>query len=68
MKPILKALEVAAFPVVAILLFATGLFAAVAHLVAMPGLYLWERYLENRPRRRRRPDEPFFSRRNRAKS
>lgn len=44
-------LEIAAFPVVAIVLFGLALMAAVLHLVAMPGLYLWEKHREKAPLR-----------------
>lgn len=58
MKHLLTILQVAALPVIGIALFATGLLAAVVHLLALPGLYLWEKYWEDRPmpvRQRKRP-------------
>ena len=42
-------------PLFAVALFATGLIAAFAHLLALPGLYLWERYQESKPVSPRRP-------------
>lgn len=44
--------ESAAFPFVAVALFAFGLLASLAHLVAMPGLFLWENSIERRLTRR----------------
>ncbi|MDQ0017401.1 hypothetical protein J2W23_005814 [Variovorax boronicumulans] len=49
MKLIRTILEIAAMPLFAAALFATGLIAAFAHLLALPGLFLWERYRENKP-------------------
>jgi hypothetical protein len=49
MKLIRTILEIAAMPLFAVVLFAAGLIAAFAHLLALPGLYLWERYQENKP-------------------
>ncbi len=40
---------VAASPVIALAVVAIGLLAALAHLIAMPALYLWERRLERFP-------------------
>ncbi|MDH6169253.1 hypothetical protein M2282_004417 [Variovorax boronicumulans] len=57
MKHVRAVFEVAAFPMVAVALFAAGMLAAVAHLVAMPGLYLWEKYQESRPVPGSGPDE-----------
>jgi hypothetical protein len=42
-------LGVAASPLVAIALFCAGILTATLHLLALPALYLWERYLEQRP-------------------
>ena len=42
-------LGVAVSPLVAIALFCAGILTAAMHLLALPGLYLWERYLEQRP-------------------
>jgi hypothetical protein len=42
-------LGIAASPLIAIALFCFGLLSAVAHLIALPALYLWERYLERHP-------------------
>lgn len=36
-------------PVLAIAMFTIGLLAAIGHLIALPLLYGWERYAENRP-------------------
>ena len=55
-------LEIAAAPLFAVALFATGILAAVAHLVALPGLYLWEKYQEAKPLQNRRPGGPGQSR------
>ncbi|QSI31638.1 hypothetical protein GNX71_19465 [Variovorax sp. RKNM96] len=55
MKLIRTILEIAAMPLFAVALFATGLIAAFAHLLALPGLYLWERYQESKPVSPRRP-------------
>lgn len=41
-------LGIAAFPFVAAVMFAGGLLGAVAHLLAFPFLYLWERCQERR--------------------
>jgi hypothetical protein len=40
--------EIAAFPFVVAALFAYGLLASAAHLIAMPGLFLWEKFEETR--------------------
>jgi hypothetical protein len=42
-------LGVAVSPLVAIALFIAGMLTAVAHLLALPGLYLWQRHLERNP-------------------
>ena len=52
-------LGIAAAPLFAVALFATGMLAAVAHLVALPGLYLWEKYQEAKPLQNRRPRGPL---------
>jgi hypothetical protein len=44
--------ETAAFPFVAVALFAFGVLASIAHLVAMPGLFLWDNSIERRLTRR----------------
>ncbi|MDQ0072460.1 hypothetical protein J2W34_004265 [Variovorax boronicumulans] len=49
LKLIRTILEIAAMPLFAVALFAIGLIAAFGHLLALPGLYLWERYQENKP-------------------
>jgi len=38
-----------ASPVIALAVLVFGLLAALAHLVVMPALYLWERRLERNP-------------------
>lgn len=40
---------VIAFPFVATAMFVVGITCAVAHVAALPGLYLWEWYLERNP-------------------
>lgn len=40
--------DAAAFPLVAAFLFAFGLLASVVHLIAMPGLFLWEKVRDAR--------------------
>ncbi len=50
-------LAIMAVPVVAVAMFAFGLLAAATHLVALPGLFLWERYLEARPVRGHQSDQ-----------
>jgi hypothetical protein len=50
-------LGVAVSPLVAIALFCAGILAAAMHLFALPALYLWERYLEQRPLRGKRARE-----------
>lgn len=40
---------VAASPLIAVCMFSIALLLALMHLVALPGLFLWERYLERRP-------------------
>jgi nicotinamide riboside transporter PnuC len=45
-------MEVAAFPIVAFTLLACGLLLSVVHLMAMPGLFLWENAQERRSTRR----------------
>lgn len=42
-------LGIAASPLIAIALFCIGLLSALAHLVALPALFLWERHLERHP-------------------
>jgi hypothetical protein len=42
---------VAASPLIAVCMFSIALLLALMHLVALPGLFLWERYLERRPLR-----------------
>ncbi|SEK16828.1 hypothetical protein SAMN05216567_12140 [Variovorax sp. OK605] len=44
---------IAASPVIAIAMFCFGLLFALLHLLALPALFLWERYLENNPARLR---------------
>jgi hypothetical protein len=50
-------LAVMAVPFVAVAMLAFGLLAAATHLIALPGLFLWERYLEARPVRGRESDQ-----------
>lgn len=40
---------IAASPLIAIALFSVGLLSALAHLIALPALFLWERHLERHP-------------------
>jgi len=40
---------IVASPVIALAVLVFGLLAALAHLVVMPALYLWERRLERNP-------------------
>jgi hypothetical protein len=42
-------LGIAFCPFFAVAAFAVGMLMALAHLLAMPVLYFWERYLENHP-------------------
>lgn len=44
--------ETAAFPFVAVALLALGLLVSIAHLIAMPGLFLWENAQERKLTRR----------------
>lgn len=46
-------LGIAASPVIAIAMFCFGLLFALLHLLALPALFLWERYLEKNPARLR---------------
>ena len=40
---------IATSPLIAVALLCVGMVTAVAHLFALPVLYLWERYLERKP-------------------
>jgi hypothetical protein len=51
-KVLRTTMEVAAFPIVAFTLLACGLLLSVVHLMAMPGLFLWENAQERRSTRR----------------
>lgn len=42
-------LGIAASPVIAIAMLCCGMLLAVLHLLALPALFLWERYLEMSP-------------------
>lgn len=42
---------IAAGPLIAVCMFSVALLLALMHLVALPGLFLWERYLERRSRK-----------------
>lgn len=42
-------LGIAASPLIALALFCVGLLSAIAHLIALPALFLWERHLERHP-------------------
>lgn len=44
-------LGIAAGPLLAVCMFSAALVLALMHLVALPGLYVWERYLERRSRK-----------------
>jgi hypothetical protein len=53
LKMLKTLLGIAASPVIAIGMFCFGLLFALLHLLALPVLFLWERYLENNPARLR---------------
>lgn len=42
-------LGIAASPLIAIAVVCVGLLCALAHLVALPALFLWERHIERHP-------------------
>ncbi|MFM9926026.1 hypothetical protein VLK31_23755 [Variovorax sp. H27-G14] len=42
-------LGIAASPFIAVAMFSLGLLFAAIHQLALPLLFLWERYLEHRP-------------------
>ena len=42
-------LGIAFCPFFAVAAFAVGMLMAMTHLLALPALYIWERYLENHP-------------------
>lgn len=42
-------LGIAASPVIAMAMFVSGWLIALLHLLALPALLLWERYLEANP-------------------
>lgn len=51
-------LGIAASPLIAIASFCIGLLSALAHLVALPALFLWERHLERHPPMPAKRSEP----------
>ncbi|MGJ7557466.1 hypothetical protein ACSFBI_26030 [Variovorax sp. RB3P1] len=51
-KSLVTLIGVLAFPVVAVGLFLFGVGAAVLHLIAIPALFLWEKYWEDKPLQR----------------
>lgn len=52
-------LGILSLPLVGVAMFTFGILAAALHLVALPALFLWEKYRERRPLRTRNLDWPF---------
>jgi hypothetical protein len=48
-KALRTCIEVAAFPLVGVAIFVVAMLAASIHLVALPALFLWEKFHERRP-------------------